>query len=159
MDYLEEEMQAILDGVDINSRTGIRDSALLLLLYNTGARVSEIVMLEIPDLSLNGSGKVQLLGKGNKYRSCPLWPETIAALKDYLEQRSPKEPKIKQLFLNANGDPITRFGIRYITKKYAGVAREECPSIKDKAVTLSPPTAMICYLKFYLELIIFLRSL
>ncbi len=80
--YLEEpEMQALLDMVDINSRTGVRDKALLLLLYNTGARVSEVVGIKISDLRLQGtSPQVSLLGKGKKHRSCPLWPETTQAL-------------------------------------------------------------------------------
>ena len=85
--YLEEkEMQALLNAVDLTSRTGLRDKSLLLLLYNTGARVSEIVELKIPDLRLDGSAQVKLLGKGQKYRSCPLWPETVQALHDYLRQ-------------------------------------------------------------------------
>jgi integrase/recombinase XerD len=136
VDYLEEkETQAVLDAVNINSRTGIRDRALLLLLYNTGARVSEIVALKISDLRLTGAGQVHLLGKGKKHRACPLWPETVTALKDYLKQRSTKEPGTEQLFLNANGAPITRFGIRHITGKYAEVAQQLCPSIKTKNVT------------------------
>ncbi len=146
VDYLEEnEMQATLDAVDIDSRTGIRDRALLLLLYNTGARVSEIVELKLHDLRLDGAGQVHLLGKGKKHRTCPLWPETVAALQAYLEQRSPKEPGIEHLFLNANGAPITRFGIRYITRKYGAAAQNQCPSIKTKIVnphTIRHTTAM-----------------
>jgi len=146
VDYLEEkEMQAILDAVDINSRTGIRDMALLLLLYNTGARVSEIVGIKIADLRLVGAGQVHLLGKGKKHRACPLWPETVTALQAYLEKRSPKEPGIEYLFLNANGAPITRFGIRYITSKYGDAAQDQCPSIKTKTVnphTIRHTTAM-----------------
>ena len=134
--YLEEkEMQAVLDAVDIDSRTGIRDRALLLLLYNTGARVSEVVTLTIQDLRLTGAGQVHLLGKGKKHRACPLWPETVSALQDYLKQRTPKERGTEQLFLNANGAPVTRFGIRHITGKYAAGAQEQCPSIKAKSVT------------------------
>lgn len=146
VDYLEEkEMQAILDAVDSNSRTGIRDRALLLLLYNTGARVSEIVGLKLHDLRLDGAGQVHLLGKGKKHRNCPLWSETVTALQAYLEQRSTKEPGIEYLFLNANGAPITRFGIRYITNKYGAAAQDQCPSIKTKTVnphTIRHTTAM-----------------
>jgi len=146
VDYLEEkEMQAILDAVDSNSRTGIRDRALLFLLYNTGARVSEIVELKLHDLRLDGAGQVHFLGKGKKHRSCPLWPETVTALQAYLEQRSPKEPGIEYLFLNANGAPITRFGIRYITNKYGAAAQDQCPSIKTKTInphTIRHTTAM-----------------
>jgi integrase/recombinase XerD len=144
--YLEEkEMQALLNAVDLTSRTGLRDKSLLLLLYNTGARVSEIVELKIPDLRLDGSAQVKLLGKGQKYRSCPLWPETVQALHDYLRQRAPKDPAAQQLFLNANGLPLTRFGVRHITGKYATTAKSQCPSLAAKPVsphTIRHTTAM-----------------
>ncbi|PXF55159.1 MAG: integrase [Deltaproteobacteria bacterium] len=136
VDYLEEnEMQALLDSVDLKSHTGVRDKALLLLLYNTGARVSEIVELKLEDLCLDGVAQVKLLGKGNKYRSCPLWPETVEALEAYLKQRTAKDPAEQQLFLNANASPITRFGVRYIIGKYATAAKSQCPSIAAKTVT------------------------
>jgi len=124
IDYLEEsEMQALLDAVDIDSRTGVRDRALLMVLYNTGARVSEIVGLTREDLRLDGaSAQVKLLGKGRKQRSCPLWPETAEALGAYLRQRNPTQPATEQVFLNANDTPITRFGIRYVTRKYGARA-------------------------------------
>jgi len=135
-DYLEEaELQALMDAVDLSTRTGVRDRALLLLLYNTGARVSEIVTLGLKDLRLNGSPQLDLQGKGNKHRACPLWPETVAALKDYLRVRCPKQSATHALFLNANGAPITRFGIRHIVGKYAAIAAHQCPSIRTKTVT------------------------
>ena len=136
IDYLEEnEMQALLDSVSLNSRTGVRDKALLLLLYNTGARVSEIVGLKVADLRLDGTPQVRLLSKGKKYRSCPLWDETLEALGFYLKQRTAKDQADHQLFLNANGTPITRFGLRYIIGKYAIIAKNQCPSIAAKTVT------------------------
>jgi len=113
----------------------LRDKALLLLLYNTGARVSEIVGLKVADLRLKGNAQIKLLGKGNKYRSCPLWDETVEALDAYLNQRTAKDPADHQLFLNANGAPITRFGVRHIILKYATVAKSQCPSIAAKTVT------------------------
>ncbi len=144
--YLEEkELQAVLDSIDINSRTGVRDRALLMLLYNTGARVSEIVGLERADLRLADGAQITLLGKGKKPRSCPLWPETVAALGAYLKQRRPKDVENRQVFLNANGDPITRFGIRHITRKYGIKAQAKQPSIKAKVVnphTIRHTTAM-----------------
>jgi len=136
VDYLEEkEMQALLDAVDLNSRTGVRDKALLLLLYNTAARVSEIVGLKEADLRLKGTAQIKLLGKGNKYRSCPLWDETVEALDAYLKQRTAKDPGNHQLFFNANSAPITRFGVRHIIGKYAATAENHCPSIAAKTVT------------------------
>lgn len=135
IDYLEEgEIQALLDTVDINSRTGIRDRALLMVLYNTGARVSEIVSLDIADLRLTDSAQVKLHGKGNKERTCPLWPETVQAIEVYLKKRAPNEQSIQQVFLNANGDPITRFGIRHVTRKYGEQAKTKQPSLYTKSV-------------------------
>ncbi|MFO7970593.1 MAG: tyrosine-type recombinase/integrase [Desulfobacterales bacterium] len=146
VDYLEEgEMQALLNAVDLHSRTGVRDKALLLLLYNTAARVSEIVQLKVADLHLNGTAQVKLLGKGQKYRSCPLWPETVEALRDCLKHRTAKDPGFEQLFLNANGSPITRFGVRHIIGKYAASTKGQCPSIATKVVsphTIRHTTAM-----------------
>lgn len=146
VDYFEEkEMQAVLNAVNVNSRTGLRDRALLMLLYNTGARVSEVAALELTDLRLDSSPQVKLWGKGNKIRSCPLWPETVSVLRAYLKQRQPTQPATHQLFLNANGGSITRFGIRHITRKYGVVAQAKQPFIKNKPLnphTIRHTTAM-----------------
>lgn len=147
VEYLEEnEMQTLLDAVDNNARTAVRDRALLLLLYNTGARVSEVVGIKIKDLRLqDAAAQVSLLGKGKKHRSCPLWTETVQALQAYLRIRTTQDTSVEQLFLNANGGPVTRFGIRHILRKYATFARKQCPSMMTKAVnphTLRHTTAM-----------------
>jgi site-specific recombinase XerD len=135
-DYLEEkEIQAMLDAVDVNSRTGIRDKALLLVLYNTGARASEIAGLKVTDLRLDGTPQVKLLGKGKKHRSCPLWPETAQALQAYLRDRASQDIKREPFFLNANGSAITRFGIRYIIRTYAAKAEQACASMTSKNVS------------------------
>jgi len=129
--YLEEkEMQAVLNEIDVNSRTGVRDKALLMLMYNTGARVSEIVALELNDLRLDDSAQIRLQCKGGKERACPLWPETTTVLKDYLHQRALKQPDTQRVLLNANGAPITRFGIRYITRKYGAQANQVGKAVK-----------------------------
>jgi site-specific recombinase XerD len=146
IDYLEEkEMQAVFTALDVNCRTGIRDRALLLLLYNTGARVSEIVALRLTDLRLDDSAQVKLLGKGKKERSCPLWPETVAAVEAYLKQRDPIKPDTERVFLNANGSPITRFGIRHVTCKYGTLVQAQKPSFAPKPLnphTIRHTTAM-----------------
>lgn len=135
IEYLEEaDIQAVLNSIELNSRTGIRDRALLMLLYNTGARVSEVVRLELTDLRLDEAAQVKLHGKGNKDRSCPLWPETVAAVDAYIKQRTPKEFGTKQVFLNANGGPITRFGIRHVTRKYGVLAQAKRPELEAKPI-------------------------
>lgn len=133
--YLEDnELNAVLESIDPNSRTGRRDYALILFLYNTGARVQEVVDLKIAALRLQAPYQVKLCGKGRKERPCPLWPETVTALQSYLDDRSPERPEVLSVFVNANGKPITRFGIRYIVRHYAAKAAKVCPSIKSKKV-------------------------
>ena len=136
VDYLEEkEMQAVLNAINVNFRSGMRDKALLLLMYNTGARVSEIVALELDDLRLDDPAQIRLKGKGGKKRACPLWPETATVLKSYLHQRAIEKPDTSSVFLNANGAPITRFGIRYITRKYGMQAQASYQGTAAKSVT------------------------
>ncbi|MFC1760800.1 tyrosine-type recombinase/integrase [Planctomycetota bacterium] len=116
-----------------------------MLLYNTGARANEIVSLKCDDLRLVNTVQVTLQGKGNKPRTCPLWPETVTALQAYLRQRCPKDKTTQYVFLNAHGHPITRFGIRHITRKYGLRAQAKHPSIAAKPVnphTLRHTTAM-----------------
>ena len=134
MTYLEEkETQAVLNAMDGTAGMGIRDQALLLLLYNLGARASEIVNLNVSDLRLDDAPQVKLLGKGRKHRSCPLWPETVEAVRAYLQQRIPRDPRCEQVFLNANGSPLTRFGIRYILHNHVVRAQDACPSLTNNA--------------------------
>ncbi len=146
IEYLDaQEMQAILDSIDIQSRTGPRDKALLLTMYNTGARVQEIVDLSIGDLRVEPPGQLKLIGKGRRQRACPLWPETMDAIKNYLQNRHPKASNNEPLFLNVNGTPITRFGIGYIITKYAKRASKQCHTLHKKTVgphTFRHSTAM-----------------
>ena len=146
VNYLEgRELRSLLDSVDQDSPQGRRDYALLLFLYNTGARVQEATGLKVEDLRLQAPLQARLRGKGRKERACPLWPETAAALRNCLSRRQPASPEDRQVFLNAAGQPLTRFGIRYIVRKYAGRARPLCPSMQRKKVsphTLRHTTAM-----------------
>lgn len=137
IDYLEEEeIKAIFESVDIQSRHGRRDKALLMILNNTGARVSEICGITINDLRADPQlAQVRLQCKGRRERSCPLWPETVEAIEEYMKVRDPKDSEDQHLFLNANGRSLTRFGVDYITKKYTAKAAETCPSIMGKNVS------------------------
>jgi len=94
-----------------------------------------VVDLDVDDVRLDAPYQVKLTGKGRKERVCPLWPETVAALQDYLEHREPGIAHNPSVFLNANGQPITRFGIRYIVRHYAAEAEEACPSLTSKKIT------------------------
>jgi site-specific recombinase XerD len=136
VDYLDpDEVKAIMDSIDAASRNGIRDKALLMLMHNTGARVQEIVDLKLDDLRLDAASQIKLTGKGKKQRVCPLWEETIDAVKAYISVRKPKQQDDNHLFLNDRGESITRFGIRYIIKKYTDKAIKKLPSLKQKQVS------------------------
>ena len=88
-----EQMQAILDAPGATTLAGQRDRLLLLLLYNTGARVSEIANLQVQDVRLESSSCVHILGKGRKKRSVPLWRETAKLLRQWL-QRATVTPEL-----------------------------------------------------------------
>src|SRR5580704_12086699 len=113
--YLEpEEARAVITAVDRRSREGQRDHALLLFLYNTGARVSEALAVRASDLRLERPRQVRLLGKGRKERICPLWSETASALRRII--RAGKSDDV--LFRNTVGAPLTRDGVAYLLRKY-----------------------------------------
>ena len=141
----DDEMGALLNSVDQTSRNGLRDYALLMFFYNTGGRVQEVRDVEFDDLRLETPFLVKLTGKGNKERNCLLWPETVEALENYINNRGVDASKEPTVFLNANGYPLTRFGIRYIVRQYGAKAAKKCPSMKFKKVnphTLRHTTAM-----------------
>ncbi len=146
IEYLEHnEIRAVMKSIDQTSCNALRDYALLLFLYNTGARAQEVVDLKIDKLRFETPYQVKLLGKGRKERACPIWPETVDALQNYIVHRQLPATECPSVFLNANGKPITRFGMRYIIRQYAVKAGESCPSIKSKKVsphTVRHTTAM-----------------
>jgi len=134
--YLDEnELASIMKTIDENGLNGRRDKALILFLYNTGARVQEVVDLNIDELRLDDFGQVKLLGKGGKQRACPLWPETVSAIKEYIERRIQQGIVSDVFILNNKKERITRFGIRYIVKKYSRLASLKCPSLKRKKIS------------------------
>lgn len=132
MAYLEKhEMDALLDAPDTKTKAGQRDYALLLFLYNTGARVDEAATIKVGDLNLGRSPSVRLLGKGNKVRYCPLWSLTVKSLNLLVADRAPEE----RVFLNRRQQPLTRFGIHALVKRYVAKAGLHVASLKTKRVS------------------------
>src|SRR5258706_1816848 len=146
MTYLDQnEVKTLLAVPSARHRLGLRDRALLTLLYNTGARATEIVQLNIKDLRLDTPIQVRILGKGRKERVCPLWQETAGALRAYLGQRADGTQPDAQLFLNAHGNRITRFAAGTILKHNVAVAATNLASLAAKPVsphTLRHTTAL-----------------
>jgi site-specific recombinase XerD len=133
VDYLEyDEIRAVLDSVDRSTLYGRRDYALLVLLFNTGARVQEILDLRASHLQLVRPFHVRLCGKGRKVRICPLWPQTAAVIRDYCAEWCIELRSDQPVFLNHRGEPFTRFGVRYILAKYCEQAQAICPSLGRK---------------------------
>lgn len=104
-----EHIEAILAAPDANTWTGQRDRVMFTTLYNTGARVSELIGMRMSDLTLEPTAWVRIRGKGRKERSVPLWSDTARELKRWLRQypRAPEQP----LFPGRSGAPLTRVGL------------------------------------------------
>jgi integrase/recombinase XerD len=131
--YLEpEEARAVIAAVDPRSRQGERDHALLLFLYNTGARVSEALAVRVCDLRLERPRQVRLLGKGQKERICPLWSETASALHRII-RTTKREDDL--LFRNSRGALLTRDGVAYALGKYVRLATHTTPALAKRRVT------------------------
>ena len=96
----------------------LRDHALLLFLYNTGARVQEVADLRVEHLALTSPAHVRLHGKGDKWRACPLWEETARVLRRLLASRRAVNPR-DAVFVSATGRPLTRFGIYKRVRQHA----------------------------------------
>jgi site-specific recombinase XerD len=130
--YLEKsEMDALLVQPDRHTALGDRDHALLLFLYNSGARANEAAKLTIGSLQLGAQSSVRLHGKANKFRTCPLWPVTATSLSRLTANRGKSEP----VFLNRSNQPLTRFGIHRLVTQYAEQASRTVPSINAKRVS------------------------
>jgi site-specific recombinase XerD len=136
VEYLErEEMLKVFAGIDGRTLQGQRDDALLRLLYNTGMRVQELVDLDVNHLRFSRPCSVRIFGKGRKERTCPLWKETVAAIKAYLERRGGRLDDATPLFSNRDGNRLTRFGVRYIIARRVSEAAKTCPSLLTRRVT------------------------
>ena len=134
MAYLEKhEIDAMLSVPDRARAQGRRDYALLLFLYNTGARASEAARATVADLAPD-TLSVRLDGKGRKSRTCPLWSRTAEVLRALLGPRI-DGPREAPIFLNVHGRPITRYGIHGLVVRIANKAAETVPSLRDKRVS------------------------
>jgi site-specific recombinase XerD len=132
--YLEpEDMRVILAQPDCRTAQGLRDHALLTFLYNTGARVSEMLAVRLEDLSLRYPKQVILHGKGKKTRICPLWRETVLALQRLSTVREGQRGDL--IFRNRRGEPLTRNGVAYLLRKYTALAARKVPWLRRRRIT------------------------
>jgi len=135
IDYLDEtEIRALLESIDRATPEGRRDYALLATMFNTGARVQEIVDARVRDLQLIRPYHIRLCGKGRKVRYCPLWPQTVEVLQALCAERTLVPNSEAAVFINRRGQPLTRFGVRYILAKYCERAAQTTPSLAAKRI-------------------------
>lgn len=136
IDYFESnEMAALLGSIDRSTSCGARDYVLFALLFNTGARVQEILDLRIRDIRLESPSQVRLHGKGNKVRLCPIWPGTASLLRDLISgapSADKQDSTATFVFRNHRGGKLTRFGVRYRLKKHVTASASDAPTVLDK---------------------------
>jgi site-specific recombinase XerD len=134
IDYLtRDEIIALLDAPDPRSRLGTRDRAMLHLAYTGGLRVAELLSLQLQDFPERSLATVHIMGKGRRERVLPLWRETQAALRSWLAVRPMGQAT--EIFLNANGQPMTRDGFAFRLAQHVVAAARKQPSLTGKRIT------------------------
>ena len=140
VNYLSKDhLAALLAQPDLNRSDGRRDAVLLSVLYDTGARVQELIDLTAGDVRLEAPAQVRILGKGRKVRVVPLMENTARLLQQYIDENHLALPENydRPLFRNKYGNQLTRAGINYILQKHLQKVRDSYPHLKQK---VSPHT-------------------
>jgi integrase/recombinase XerD len=120
----EDEVLALLDAPNLNESAGLRDRAMLELLYACGLRVSELVGVKVTEVSIN-DGVVRVTGKGSKTRLVPMGEEAVDWISRYLSEARPdilQKRLCDALFVTNRGQAMTRQAFWYLIKRYALLA-------------------------------------
>ena len=131
----EEEIKSLLDHIDRDTVNGERDYVLIALLYDTGARVQELLNIRPSDLRLERPAFVRITGKGRKERICPLLPQTARLVGRFLAEQKRAIEDDGTCFLNRYGQKLSRHGVRYLLKKYIAVTRQDTPRIDRPGIS------------------------
>ena len=136
MSYLSiEETEVFLSIPDVSSKKGLRDLAIIAVLYECAARVQELIDLTLSSLHiLNGSPYIELRGKGNKLRRVPIAEDVSDILKKYLEAYCIAHPS-DSLFFNSQMKKLTRAGVQHIVNKYIDFAKKIKPGFFQQKIT------------------------
>ena len=138
-----EQVEALLNAPDLATWTGQRDRALLMTMYNTGARVSETIGMRVGDLNVDGGASIRIRGKGRKERTIPIWPRTTRQLRQWLTRIDSRPDK--PLFPGRFGAPMTRSAVAQRLDRARKIASSTCASLTARRVsphTLRHSTAM-----------------
>lgn len=126
------QMKAIIEAPDADTEQGFRDKVLLTVLYDSAARVDELIHMKVDDLRLSSPETVRITGKGNKIRTVPLMGNTVCLLKKYISENKLDQKKYstqEYLFVNRSRNAMTRAGVSYIINKYVTKANENGAAI------------------------------
>lgn len=121
----KEQMKILLNSPDSNTKQGFKDKVILTVLYDTGARVDELIHMKIVDIHLGKTSSVKIKGKGNKERVIPIMGNTAELITKYMKENQLKKRQYEDhtyLFQNRSGNTYTRAGISYIINKYVDIA-------------------------------------
>lgn len=127
-----DQTKAVLNAPDTSTAQGLRDKTLLTVLYDSGARVDELIHMKVDDIRLTSPASVKITGKGNKVRTVPLMGNTVSLLKKYIDENDLENKKYSiqpYLFVNRSHNPMTRAGIGYIIDKYVAIANDNGANI------------------------------
>jgi site-specific recombinase XerD len=122
-----DQIKAVLNAPDSSTKQGFRDKVLLTVLYDTGARVDELIHMKFGNVRLSSPATVKITGKGNKLRTVPLMGNTAELLKKYIDENDLERKQYSSqeyLFVNHSKNHLTRAGISYIIDKYIKTANE-----------------------------------
>jgi integrase/recombinase XerD len=135
----KDDLAEILAQPDLRNRRGRRDAILLSVLYDTGARVQELIDLSAGDVRLDPPAQLRLKGKGRKMRAVPLMEATVQLLREHVHENGLDCPDqlAQPLFGNERGERLSRSGIRYILQKYVRKAQSKRPTLNR---SVSPHT-------------------
>ncbi|NQX90335.1 MAG: tyrosine-type recombinase/integrase [Halioglobus sp.] len=127
------EINALVSAPDTGTWSGLRDHMLLMTLYNTGARVTELIQVQRQDIDLQHQHAIHLHGKGRKERVIPLWSKTVSALRQWSEHYS--QATDAAVFPNRFGQGITRSGVQQRLHHAQALAVSSCPSLKKRKIS------------------------
>jgi len=131
----EDELAHVLDQIDRANPKGERDYLLLALLYDTGARIQELLDLAPNDFQLISPAYVRIRGKGRRERLCPLLPQTARLVTRFLHSGGRSADDHTPLLQNRQGQHLTRHGASYLLRKYLDRARASMPSLRREGIS------------------------
>ncbi len=128
-----KEMEAVLSAPDTTTWLGRRNQTLLLTMYNSGARASEMIHLSKDQIRFDSTTYVQLYGKGRKERTVPLWPKTSRALQHWIAEQESRPAPV--LFPTIRGTALSAEALDYLLQSAVQKASGRCASLRSKHVT------------------------